>query len=99
MPKSLYQVNSLSVSIITMYGIHIPNKGEQMVRNFGYCANKSRGLRKKGGTDDAVASESKLDRIPYGLRFLVACCEVLQFPPFSRFFQGGIKVISSVILP
>ena len=26
---------------------HIPNKGEQMVRYYGYYANKSRGLRKK----------------------------------------------------
>jgi len=26
-----------------------------------------------------LASESKLERIPYGRRFLVACCEVLQF--------------------
>ena len=34
--------------------IHIPNKGEQMVRYYAYYSNKSRGLRKKAGTDDAV---------------------------------------------
>ena len=34
--------------------IHIPNKGEQMVRYYGYYSNKSRGLRKKAGTDDEV---------------------------------------------
>jgi hypothetical protein len=33
---------------------HIPNKGEQMVRYYGYYSNKSRGMRKKAGTDDQV---------------------------------------------
>ncbi len=33
---------------------HIPNKGEQMVRYYGFYSNKSRGLRKKTGTDDQV---------------------------------------------
>lgn len=33
---------------------HIPNRGEQMVRYYGYYSNKSRGLRKKAGTDDTV---------------------------------------------
>ncbi len=33
---------------------HIPHKGEQMVRYYGYYSNKSRGLRKKAGTDDSV---------------------------------------------
>jgi hypothetical protein len=33
---------------------HIPNKGEQMVRYYGFYSNKSRGLRKKAGIDDEV---------------------------------------------
>jgi hypothetical protein len=33
---------------------HIPNKGEHMVRYYGFYSNKSRGLRKKAGTDDQV---------------------------------------------
>jgi hypothetical protein len=33
---------------------HIPNKGEQMVRYYGYYSNKSRGMRKKAGSDDRV---------------------------------------------
>ena len=33
---------------------HIPNKGEQMVRYYGYYRNVSRGRRKEAGTDDAV---------------------------------------------
>lgn len=33
---------------------HIPNRGEQMVRYYGFYSNKSRGLRKNAGTDDQV---------------------------------------------
>ena len=33
---------------------HIPNKGEQMVRYYGYYSNVSRGDRKKEGSDDDV---------------------------------------------
>jgi hypothetical protein len=33
---------------------HIPNRSEQMVRYYGFYSNKSRGLRKKAGTDDQV---------------------------------------------
>ena len=33
---------------------HIPNKGEEMVRYYGFYSNKSRGLRKKAGSDDRV---------------------------------------------
>jgi len=33
---------------------HIPNKGEQMVRYYGYYSNLSRGLRKKAGVDEII---------------------------------------------
>jgi len=33
---------------------HIPNKGEQMVRYYGYYSNKARGLRKKTDTAELV---------------------------------------------
>ncbi|MCJ7541527.1 MAG: transposase zinc-binding domain-containing protein [Desulfobacterales bacterium] len=33
---------------------HIPNRGEQMVRYYGYYSNRSRGDRKKQGKDDQV---------------------------------------------
>jgi hypothetical protein len=33
---------------------HIPNRYEQMVRYYGYYSNKSRGMRKKAGSDDQV---------------------------------------------
>jgi hypothetical protein len=35
---------------------HIPNRGEQMVRYYGYYSNKSRGLRKKAGRDNEVSA-------------------------------------------
>ncbi len=33
---------------------HIPGKGEQLVRYYGYYSNKSRGMRKKASLDDMV---------------------------------------------
>jgi hypothetical protein len=33
---------------------HIPNRGEQMVRYYGYYSNKIRGMRKKAEEDDLV---------------------------------------------
>jgi hypothetical protein len=33
---------------------HIPNRGEQLVRYYGYYSNKSRGMRKKADTDCQV---------------------------------------------
>jgi hypothetical protein len=33
---------------------HIPNRGEQMVRYYGYYSNVARGKRKEKGTDDVI---------------------------------------------
>jgi len=35
---------------------HIPNRGEQMVRYYGYYSNVTRGRRKEAGTDDVIPS-------------------------------------------
>jgi hypothetical protein len=35
---------------------HIPNKGEQLVRYYGFYSNKSRGQRKKADTDNKIPS-------------------------------------------
>ena len=48
--------------------IHIPNKGEQMVRYYGFYSNKSRGLRKKAGTDDQVPALIDSDISPQAFR-------------------------------
>ena len=47
---------------------HIPNKGEQMVRYYGFYSNKSRGLRKKAGTDDQVPALIDSDLSPQAFR-------------------------------
>jgi len=41
---------------------HVPNKGEQMVRYYGYYSNVSRGKRKKNDQDDLISSILE----PYG---------------------------------
>ena len=33
---------------------HVPNKGEQMVRYYGYYSNVARGKRKKADDDDKI---------------------------------------------
>lgn len=33
---------------------HVPNRGEQMARYYGYYSNVSRGKRKKAGADDKI---------------------------------------------
>ena len=35
---------------------HVPNKGEQMVRYYGYYSNVSRGKRKKQDSDELIPS-------------------------------------------
>jgi hypothetical protein len=35
---------------------HVPNKGEQMVRYYGYYSNVSRGKRKKSDQDELIPS-------------------------------------------
>ena len=40
---------------------HVPNKGEQMVRYYGYYSNVSRGKRKIQDKDDAIPSILELD--------------------------------------
>ena len=47
---------------------HIPNRGEQMVRYYGYYSNKSRGMRKNEGKDDAVPSLIESDVSPSAFR-------------------------------
>ncbi len=41
---------------------HVPNKGEQMVRYYGYYINVSRGKRKKENEDDLLPCILEPDR-------------------------------------
>jgi len=47
---------------------HVPNKGEQMVRYYGYYSNVSRGKRKKAEMDDLVHSILQPDGSPKTFR-------------------------------
>jgi len=47
---------------------HIPNKGEQMIRYYGFYSNKSRGLRKNAGIDDEVPALIDSDVSPKAFR-------------------------------
>ncbi|MDD4862299.1 MAG: transposase [Smithellaceae bacterium] len=40
---------------------HIPNRGEQMVRYYGYYSNVARGKRKQKGTDDVIPCMTEPD--------------------------------------
>ena len=47
---------------------HDLNKDEQMAHYYGYYSNKSRGMRKKEGKNDAVPSVIESDFSPSALR-------------------------------
>ena len=47
---------------------HLPNKGEQMVRYYGFYSNKLRGLRKKAGTDDQIPALTESEASPKEFR-------------------------------
>jgi len=64
---------------------HIPNKGEQMVRYYGYYSNKSRGLRKKAGMDDAVPALIDAEKSPKEFR--------KNWVPDSENIPGGPPVV------
>jgi hypothetical protein len=42
---------------------HVPNKGEQMVRYYGYYNNVSRGKRQKTGDDAAIEDQEVIRKI------------------------------------
>ena len=54
--------NFYAIDWLARLTIHIPNKGEQMVKYYGYYSNKSRGLRKK---EEQRFKEGKTETIQY----------------------------------
>ena len=62
------QRNLDALDWLALLTTHIPNRGEQMVRYCGYYSNKSRGMRKKQGKDDAVPSLIESDISPSAFR-------------------------------
>jgi ribosomal protein S27E len=78
---------------------HIPNKGEQMVRYYGYYSNKSRGMRKKAGTDDQVPaiSDSAVSSTAFRRNWARLIQKIYQVDPLCcPKCQGPMRVISFI---
>jgi hypothetical protein len=76
---------------------HVPNKGEQMVRYYGYYSNKSRGMRKKAGIDDQVPAlvESAVSSSAFRRNWARLIQKIYQIDPLCcPKCQGPMKVIS-----
>jgi hypothetical protein len=78
---------------------HIPNKGEQMVRYYGYYSNKSRGLRKNTGTDDQVPAliESELSSKEFRRNWARLIQKIYHVDPlFCPKCSGSMRIISFI---
>ncbi len=78
---------------------HIPNKGEQMVRYYGYYSNKSRGMRKKAGIDDQVPAlaESAVSSTAFRRNWARLIQKIYQIDPLlCPKCQGPMKIISFI---
>jgi len=78
---------------------HIPNRGEQMVRYYGYYSNVSRGKRQKEGNDDAVPSiiESQGDEKIFRRNWARLIQKIYEVDPLvCPKCQGPMRVISSI---
>jgi ribosomal protein S27E len=78
---------------------HIPNKGEQMVRYYGFYSNKSRGLRKKAGTDDQVPAliDSGLSRKAFRKNWARLIQKIYHVDPLlCPNCSGSMKIISFI---
>ncbi|MFH2076967.1 MAG: transposase [Pseudomonadota bacterium] len=78
---------------------HIPNRGEQMVRYYGYYSNVSRGKRQKEGNDDAVPSiiESQGDEKIFRRNWARLIQKIYEADPLvCPKCQGAMRIISSI---
>ena len=78
---------------------HIPNRGEQMVRYYGYYSNKSRGLRKKAGTDDQVPAliDSDISRQAFRKNWARLIQKIYNVDPLlCPKCSGSMRIISFI---
>ncbi len=78
---------------------HIPNKGEQMVRYYGFYSNKSRGLRKKAGIDDEVPAliDSDISRQAFRKNWARLIQKIYNVDPLlCPKCSGSMKIISFI---
>jgi len=78
---------------------HIPNRGEQMVRYYGYYSNVSRGKRQKKGIGDAVPCilESQSDEKAFRRNWARLLQQIYEVDPLiCPKYQGAMRVIGSI---
>ena len=78
---------------------HIPNRGEQMVRYYGYYSNVSRGKRQMEGNDDAVPSiiESQGDEKTFRRNWARLIQRIYEVNPLiCPKCRGNMRIISSI---
>jgi hypothetical protein len=78
---------------------HIPNRGEQMVKYYGYYSNVSRGKRQKEGLDDAVPCilEPQGDEKVFRRNWARLIQKIYEVDPLvCPKCQGVMRVISSI---
>jgi len=78
---------------------HIPNKDEQMVRYYGFYSNKSRGLRKKAGTNDHVPAliDSDMSRKEFCQNWASLIQKIYHVDPLlCPKCSGSMRIISFI---
>jgi hypothetical protein len=81
---------------------HIPNRGEQMVRYYGFYSNKMRGMRRKAGEDNAVPAlmESVLTSRAFRKNWARLIQKIYHVDPLlCPKCQGTMKIISFIEEP
>jgi hypothetical protein len=78
---------------------HIPNRGEQMVRYYGFYSNVARGKRKEAGTDDTVPCilEPQGNEKAYRISWARLIQKIYEVDPLiCQKCQGKMRVISAI---
>jgi len=78
---------------------HVPNKGEQMVRYYGYYSNVSRGKRKKADADDKIPCilESELTDMAFRKNWARLIQKIYEVDPLKcPKCQGSMRVIAFI---
>jgi hypothetical protein len=77
---------------------HIPNRGEQMVRYYGWYSNVSRGKRLKDGSDDSVACilEPLGDEKTFRRSWARLIRKIYEVDPLVCQCQGAMRIVSSI---
>ncbi|MBM4272030.1 MAG: transposase [Deltaproteobacteria bacterium] len=78
---------------------HIPNRGEQMVRYYGYYSNVSRGKRQEAGTDNAVLCilESQRDSKAFRKSWARLIQKIYEADPLvCPKCRGTMRIVSSI---